>query len=73
MQPNLWLTPWGAIRSGHDDDTVLEQILKKLLENHGIGNISDLKYVKHTNDIWEAHHDDTCRVKRERSHHSFCG
>lgn len=51
MQPNLWLTLWGAIRSGHDYNAVLEQILKKLLENHGIGNISDLKCVTHTSNL----------------------
>lgn len=41
--PALVLTFRGAIRSGHDDDAVQEQILKKLLENHGIRDVSHLK------------------------------
>lgn len=32
-----------AIRRGNDNDTVLKEILKELFENHGIGDISDLK------------------------------
>lgn len=32
-----------AIRRGDNNNTVLKEILKKLLENHGIGDISDLK------------------------------
>lgn len=38
-----------AIRRGNNNNTVLKEILKKLLENHGIGDISDLKREKNQN------------------------
>lgn len=84
MQPNVWLTLRGAIRSGHDDDTVLEQILKKLLENHGIGNIGDLQRATHKSHLRNASQRPTGKYTGavrllhmspllERSHHSYCG
>lgn len=43
MLRHLLRTFRGTIRSGHDDDTFHKQILKKLLEDHGIRDISHLK------------------------------
>lgn len=43
MLQDLSFTFRGTIRGSHDNNTVLKQILKELLENHGISNISDLK------------------------------
>lgn len=34
------------IRSGHDDNTVQKQILKKLLEDHGVSDVSHLEQGK---------------------------
>lgn len=45
MLQHLLRTFRGTIRSGHDDDTFHKQILKKLLEDHGISDISHLKWM----------------------------
>lgn len=38
------------IRSGHNHDAVQEQILKKLLENHGVGDVRHLKSAERS--VW---------------------
>ena len=50
MTSHLLLTFRGTIRRGHNDDAVQKQILKELLEKHGIGDIRDLNvcYEKQT-------------------------
>lgn len=41
---HLLLTFRGTVRRGHNYNTVQKQILEKLLENHGVSDISDLRY-----------------------------
>lgn len=63
MLPLLLLTFRGAIRSGHNNNTVQKQILKKLLENHGISDIGDLKCVLQINQLWEKHYNNTIKCR----------
>lgn len=48
----LSLTFGRTIGSGHNNNTVQEQILKKLLKNHGV---SDVSHLKQNNQFWENH------------------
>ena len=51
---HLFLTFRRTIRSCHDNNSIQEQILKKLLENHGISDISDLKHIEDRNELLAA-------------------
>lgn len=40
-------TFWRPVRCCHNDNSVLEQVFKKLLQNHGISNVGDLRKTTH--------------------------
>lgn len=37
----------GSVRCRHNDNPVFEQIFKKLFQNHGVGDVSDLRTTTH--------------------------
>lgn len=73
MFRHVLLTFRGTIGSGHNNNTVQKQILKKLLKNHGISDISDLFRLNDTKRAQIPSDSFKPLYYKNRAHHGYGG